>query len=625
MDYKKIGFKAGIEIHQQLDTHKLFCNCPSKITDDVDYLFKRQLSPTHSELGDIDKAALAEAKRKRQFVYTASSDATCMVEADEEPPHNANDEAIDICLTVATLLDSKIVDEIHFMRKIVIDGSNTSGFQRTALVALGGKTDNVGIETMCLEEDAARNLEEDEGVVKYGLDRLGIPLIEIATAPDISSPEHAEEVASRIGRILRATKKVKRGIGTIRQDLNVSIRGGSRVEIKGVQELKSISRILKNEVARQLELLEVKKLLKEREKIGDVKKAEIDNVSDIFSKSKSAIIRKGIDKGGVVMAACLPGFNGLIGGIKSRENRLGKEFAAVAEMAGGGIMHSDELPDYGISTGEVKMLREKLECGEMDAFILSIGKEEVARKCVEEVIFRAVKAFDGVPEEVRKVIADGTTKYMRPMPGAERMYPETDVPPILITEEKIKKIKSSLPEMPEEKISRYEKYGLGSEEARQIVYGDKDDWFEYLVGKYPSEGKSISRILLNVLPEIEKECINKGNIKLEHIDEILKGLKNKMFSKEGVPQILEYYARNPDDSLDNAIKKCGLGAIGDEEIRHEISKIISENESMIKKKGERAIAPLMGIAMKKMRGKADGSLIHKILLEEMEKHNRDKS
>ncbi|RLF32545.1 MAG: Glu-tRNA(Gln) amidotransferase GatDE subunit E, partial [Thermoplasmata archaeon] len=250
MDYTKIGFKAGLEIHQQLDTHKLFCNCQSVITDSVDYSFKRFLRPTQSELGDVDKAALAEAKKNRFFHYSASEKSTCLVEADEEPPHNVNPDAVDICLTIAVLTNAKVVDEIHFMRKIVIDGSNTSGFQRTALIAMNGQIEDVGIQTIALEEDAARKIDEKDKTVNYGLDRLGIPLVEIATDPDIKNPMHAREVAERIGMLLQATGRVKRGLGTIRQDLNISIKDGARVEIKGIQSLSSISRVSEKEVYR---------------------------------------------------------------------------------------------------------------------------------------------------------------------------------------------------------------------------------------------------------------------------------------------------------------------------------------------------------------------------------------
>ncbi|MDD5778700.1 MAG: Glu-tRNA(Gln) amidotransferase subunit GatE [Candidatus Thermoplasmatota archaeon] len=397
MDYAALGFKAGLEIHQQLDTHKLFCACPSVITENVDYTFERELRPTGSELGEVDRAALAEARRQRRFVYRASRAATCLVEADEEPPHAANAEGLEVCLTVATLLGSRVVDEIQFMRKIVIDGSATAGFQRTALVALGGSVDSIGIQTICLEEDAARLLEEREGTVYYGLDRLGIPLIEIVTAPDITSPQEAEEVALRIGRLLRATKKVKRGLGTIRKDLNVSISAGNRVEIKGVQDLRSIPSILEKEVERQLELVAVAEELQKRVSDRDLAGQGSREVTDLFVDTSSRTIGGGLEGGGVVRAVKLPGCAGLLGGVRYPEHRLGNELAGVAEVVGGGVMHSDELPAYGIGEEEVRALAERLECGPRDGFALCVGPEEVVRRALEEVVARAAQARRGCP------------------------------------------------------------------------------------------------------------------------------------------------------------------------------------------------------------------------------------
>ncbi|MEM2508896.1 MAG: Glu-tRNA(Gln) amidotransferase GatDE subunit E, partial [Candidatus Thermoplasmatota archaeon] len=212
MDYKSIGFKAGLEIHQQIDTHKLFCSCPSELSENFEGNFSRRLKATKSEIGKLDRAAIEEEKRGRKFIYHISP-SSCLVEADEEPPHEVNPHAIDFAIAIALLFGAHIFDEIHFMRKVVIDGSNTTGFQRTALIAIDGKIDDVAIETICIEEDAARKIEENEKEVKYSLDRLGIPLIEIATSPTISSPLKAREIAEKIGLILRATKKVKRGIG----------------------------------------------------------------------------------------------------------------------------------------------------------------------------------------------------------------------------------------------------------------------------------------------------------------------------------------------------------------------------------------------------------------------------
>ncbi|MCK4615166.1 MAG: Glu-tRNA(Gln) amidotransferase subunit GatE, partial [Thermoplasmata archaeon] len=234
--------KIGIEIHQQLDTHKLFCSCPSELKELKGTHLVRYLRPTRSELGEVDIAALSEARKALGIRYESGN--TCLVEADEEPPHEVNQEAVEIALGIGRLFHADTVDELHFMRKIVIDGSNTTGFQRTGLVAMNGHLNTskgvVGIDVICLEEDAARKISEKGKEKVYRLDRLGIPLVEVTTKPDIVSGEHAKETASLIGAYLRATGRVKRGLGTIRQDLNVSIPEGARVELKGVQDLRSI-------------------------------------------------------------------------------------------------------------------------------------------------------------------------------------------------------------------------------------------------------------------------------------------------------------------------------------------------------------------------------------------------
>ncbi len=609
MDYKSIGFKAGLEIHQQIDTHKLFCSCPSELSEKIEGKFSRRLKATKSEIGLMDKAAIEEEKRGRKFVYYIPP-SSCLVEADEEPPHEVNQDTIDFAIMVASMFGAKVFDEIHFMRKIVIDGSNTTGFQRTALIAMNGKLDDVNIETICIEEDAARKIEENEKEVKYSLDRLGIPLIEIATSPAISSPLKAREIAQKIGLILRATKKVKRGIGTIRQDLNVSIEGGARVEIKGVQELNDIPKILENEVKRQIELIEASKRLKNLSfdfEIKDVKK--------IFERTSSKFIKKAIENG-VVMAIKLPNFRGILSGILYKEHRLGKELAMHAKMNGGGIIHSDELPNYGISEEEVIKIREELNCGENDAFVISAGNAKIVEKCLRAVFERAKKAGDGVLKEVRKALPDGTSEYMRPLPGAERMYPETDARPIKISKEGIEKIKRMLPEMPDKKIERISScYKLTEEEASQLDMLEKDEIFEEIAEKFGHE-KIVSRILLNIVPQIEKEGYEVGG---RMIEIVLKGLDEKKYAKEGVEKLLAYLARNKNAALEDAIKACGLAYLSEEEVREFVKNVIDERIEFIKEKGENAIQPIMGILMAHLRGKADGATINRILKEELEK------
>ncbi|MCK4714219.1 MAG: Glu-tRNA(Gln) amidotransferase subunit GatE, partial [Candidatus Aenigmarchaeota archaeon] len=240
-DYRKLGLKCGIEIHQQLSTRKLFCDCPSSLDGKPKGEIVRSLRAVAGELGDVDAAALHEVLTGKSFAYQVYPCESCEVELDEEPPHDLNSEALDIAPVVATLLKCDVPDEIHVMRKQVIDGSNTTGFQRTAIVGLDGRIEtpsgDVGVTNLNLEEDACQILGRKDKTVTYGLNRLCIPLIEIGTTPDIRTPEHAKEVAARIGMILRSTGKVMRGLGTIRQDVNVSVRGGARVEIKGAQDL----------------------------------------------------------------------------------------------------------------------------------------------------------------------------------------------------------------------------------------------------------------------------------------------------------------------------------------------------------------------------------------------------
>jgi|TARA_Y100000310_G_C20651310_1_gene799578 Glu-tRNA(Gln) amidotransferase subunit E-like FAD-binding protein len=257
IDYQKLGFKCGLEIHQQLEGKKLFCSCPTSNSQvEANVKFERRLRAVAGETGQVDIAAKHEMKKGKKFVYEADSDDTCLVEYDEEPPKPLNKQALETALKVALLLNAKPVDEIQIMRKTVVDGSNVSGFQRTALIAYDGfiqtSLGKVSIPLICLEEEAAKKLEEGKEFVKYRLDRLGIPLIEIATGTEIQTPEHAKETASMIGMILRSVDGIKRGLGTIRQDVNVSIEKGARVEVKGFQDLKSIPKVINYEIERQL-------------------------------------------------------------------------------------------------------------------------------------------------------------------------------------------------------------------------------------------------------------------------------------------------------------------------------------------------------------------------------------
>ncbi|MDH5623701.1 MAG: Glu-tRNA(Gln) amidotransferase subunit GatE, partial [Candidatus Bathyarchaeota archaeon] len=421
IDYSKIGLKAGLEVHQQLDTAaKLFCSCkPQLFKGEPEVTFLRRLRPTQSELGQVDPAALFEFQKGVKILYEATGETACLVEMDEEPPRDLNREAVEIALIAALMMQAKPVDEIHVMRKTVIDGSNTTGFQRTCVVALNGeiniKGKKVPIQHVSLEEDAARKMGEEARIIRYRIDRLGIPLIEVTTAPVVYSPQEAEETALTIGRILRATGKVRRGLGTIRQDLNISIRDGALIEIKGVQELDLVSRVIENEVQRQLSLLKIRDELKERGVKKENIKEEFVDVTSGFKQTKCKVILKALEQNKQVLAVKLPKFAGLLKRELALGMRLGAEMADIASFWGrvGGIFHTDELPAYGITADEVNQIGRLMKKEPLDAVVFVADTLENATDALKAVAQRAREAVKGVPEETRAANPDGTTRYMR--------------------------------------------------------------------------------------------------------------------------------------------------------------------------------------------------------------------
>ncbi|MGE4275233.1 MAG: Glu-tRNA(Gln) amidotransferase subunit GatE [Candidatus Methanomethylophilaceae archaeon] len=608
---------CGIEIHQQLSTKKLFCSCDSELVESDAKTFFRRLRPTTSEMGEVDRAALMEAAKKMGFRYQAPPGVSCLVEMDDEPPHAADEDAIDTVLTFASMMGSTIVDEIHFMRKLVIDGSNTSGFQRTALVAMGGELQvngrRISIQSICLEEDAARKVETKEGEVTYRLDRLGIPLIEVATGPDIRSPEEAMEVALRIGTLLRATKRVKRGIGTIREDLNISVPGGARIEVKGVQELRLLPLYLETEIVRQNMLIEIKDILLSR----GVKPLELDilEVTDLFRASSSKVVKSALKEKGKVMAVRLPGFAGTLNGNDGRL-RLGAEMAQRARVHGvKGIFHSDELPAYGIETAEVESLRTHLALGDEDAFAICAAPASKARAALEAVIVRANEALLGVPEETRDPMPDGTSRYSRPLPGAARMYPETDVPPIRVDGSRLKRIKDNLPELPEEIAQRLvQEHGINAQQAQQIVRQGYDVIFERIAHEFDLASVAAT-LFLNTFPEMERDGISVQDLDEGLIMESMQLLKQGRFAKEALPSLFREIVKG--SGVNEAIETLGLSALDRDQAVGIIRSMIAERADFVKEKGMASIGPLMGPVMQEMRGKLDGKEASDLLKNEI--------
>lgn len=465
IDYEKIGFKAGLEIHQQLDTNKLFCNCPNILRqDEPDFTIKRKLHAVAGESGEVDIAAKHEAEKEKFFIYEGYN-TTCLVELDEIPPYEINQEALKIALEVAIFLNAKIFPITQIMRKTVIDGSNTSGFQRTILIARDGwivtKTGRVGIQSICLEEDAARIIERKKDSTIYRLDRLGIPLIEIATSPDMQNAEQVKEVALYLGKILRSCK-IKRGIGTIRQDINLSIKNGDRIEIKGFQDPAMMAITINSEIKRQLDLLKEGKRIK---------------------------------------------------------------------------------------------------------------------------------------SEVRNALPEGTTEFLRPMPGADRMYPETDLPLLKISRDLINEVKKTLPQLREDIEKDFEKIGLSEEMIKLLFKQNKIEEFKELLNIL-NEPVLIAKILL-VFP---KEIAAHEKKTTEEIQEILnkdimvfviESMKKKKISREQIKNVLEKIVRGEEINKAIEFKKH-------ENIEEEIMKIIRSKPGL-------SDNAYMGLVMKEFKGRINGN------------------
>ena len=460
IDYEKIGFRCGLEIHQQLETNKLFCNCPSLVNDEnkPDVIVKRRLRVVVGESGEKDIAAEYEKIKNKEFIYESCSSSSCLIELDEEPPLELNKEALMISLEIALLLKCKIVDKINVMRKIVIDGSNPTGFQRTMLIGYDGEINTsrgiVKVESLCLEEEAAKKIRDDENSITYRLDRLGIPLVEIATDASIKDNEHAKETASIIGMILRSTEEVKRGIGSIRQDLNISIKKHPRVEVKGFQELKDIPKAVELEVGRQL--------------------------------------------------------------------------------------------------------KEKTD------------------------------------SHVRYVNKDLSSKYLRPMPGAARMYPETDIENIEITKEMLDSIK--LPELIVEKVLKLEKkYNINDILASEIIKNKID--FEDYISRYKLEPELIAEVLINIPKEFRKR-FNKF-VNKEEINKILDYLNKNLISRNDIINVLL-------DIKENKLNLKNYKKMDIKEIESEVKEIVEKNKEL-------SINALVGIVIKKYRGKLEGKEVFELI------------
>ncbi len=610
---KKIGFMCGIEIHQRLATReKLFCSCPTAVPPSDEKpvgSVKRHQRAVAGELGKIDLSAEYEELKDREFTYNIYDNNACLVEIDEEPPHDLNNDALCIAIAFAKSLKMDIVDEFQTMRKSVVNGSNPSAFQRTMLIGLNGEIETSdGIKTkimkLFLEEESSGIESSSHNAVVYNTDRLGIPLVEIDTDPYIPTPAAAKSVALTIGTMLRVSGSVQRGLGTIRQDVNVSIRGGSRVEIKGMQELDKMDKFIINEITRQQSLLEIKDTLQSI----DAKVHQGMDVTEIFRNTKVKVITGQTEKGGVVIGFRLQGFKGLLGKEVNPERRLGTEISDYAKAAGvNGIIHSDEdMGKYGFSNDELSKLAAALSLGENDAFALIAGQQPHASKAASLAINRAQMCFDGVPLETRGVANTElcTTKFMRPLPTSSRMYPETDVRPIITTAEMLKVAERDAPDIAAERASL--KKQLSNESlASNMIMSPRLGMYKRIVSSCQADPVFVANVLLQKFTELKRSGLDVDYIPESSIIDIFSKYADGTVTKQGIDELLKAASSGTTD-IASAINKRNLARVKGENLAKLISSISSEIKSTEPDKIRRAI-------MSKYRLNVDGSELNELL------------
>jgi len=620
----RIGLKVGLEIHQQLATDKkLFCSCMPTESEEYPIKFSRKLRVAKSELGEYDPTAIFERSKDKTIMYYANPASSCLVEQDEEPPHEVNRKAKEIVLLIASSLKSAIFSEIHVMRKLVIDGSNTSGFQRTMLVAQGGYLDvdgvKIGVQSIGLEEDAARLLSDAVEIREYSLDRLGIPLVEIALEPVSGKPTDIKKIALTIGRLLRATKKVERGLGSIRQDVNVSIQDGSIVEVKGVQKLDQLEKVIEYEAKRQHGLMIIADRLKKIEIERIAKERDVRDVTEIFKNCKSKIIQKALKEGSVVKAIRIRNFAGMFGFEPYEGIRLGKQLGELVRFFGlGGIFHSDELPNYGIDNYEIQEIKKILELKQNDGFLILAGDLQKIDAVVESIIKRIEDAKTGVPAETRAATSTGETIFLRPRPGAARMYPETDIPPLTVTKDELVDAQKKAPKSWKETISDLQKtYQLNAQLAEQIFDSNYFDLFEMICQDKRISPNYAASVLCGIITNLERRGLDAGLLRPTEILNAFQFLADNKVAKESLEMIFEKIMSGDVRSVVDAIEKAAISKMDIRELDNLLTDIVEANLKIIQEDGLRSIDPLMGIAMKTMRGKVDGQIINKILMEKI--------
>ena len=613
-DYSKIGFKSGLEIHQQLLTEKkLFCRCPAgQYNKEYHAEILRHMRPTLSEMGVYDGTALMEFKTKKNIIYHLNRDTVCTYEMDDTPPFLINEDALDIALGIGMLYDCNIIDELHIARKQYLDGSIPTGFQRTAIIALDGKIPykdrTVKIVQMSIEEDSCRE-ENDIGHERvYLTDRLGMPLIETVTEPAMRTPQEVAEVAWVCINLVRSTNKVRRGMGAAREDVNVSVEGGTRIEIKGVPKISDIPLLTYYEAMRQWNLLRLREELKLRGIDTESFKAEVFDITSIIKNPHYQPIVDALESNLKISCVILKGFAGLLnwqtqtGTYFSREisDRV-RVIACLTKIPN--IIHSDIKGDT-ITSSDWQKVKKFVNATDDDTMVVVWGREDDVKTASDEIIIRAREATIGIPSETRQALSDGTNGFERILPGADRMYPDTDLPPQNITQERLDKIKTWLPEKFWERQKWYETLGIQLDVIVELSISPYAMAFKKSVEEWEVNPTTAAVVLIQYPKRLKKEGRDVGVLNNEVLEMILKSYADDELPRDAILSVMRSTIEMglfSDEIIPKPISK--------EQLDLEIKTAHKKLEKLKLRREENKEYVLMGMLMRKLRGRISAVIV----------------
>ncbi|MGB5107087.1 MAG: Glu-tRNA(Gln) amidotransferase subunit GatE [Candidatus Zixiibacteriota bacterium] len=562
--YAALGFKCGLEVHQQLLTkQKLFCRCPAGIfqkPDDYDAEIIRHMRPTLSELGEYDGTALMEFKTRKNIVYRIKDVTACTYDIDDTPPFPMNREALDIAIEIALMLKTNIVGELHVARKQYLDGSIPTGFQRTAIVGIEGtiplKNKTVRIIQISIEEDSCREISDIGHWRVYRTDRLGMPLIETVTYPDMLTPDEAAEAAQYIRFLNRASGKVRVGIGAAREDVNVSITGGTRVEIKGVAHIRWIPELVHNEAYRQRSLLLIKAELAKREldpKTWSISHKELD--ADFLPREQRAIKRVRA-RGWQLLGVNLPKFEGILSYFTQPDRMFADEISdrlkVIACLERPNMLHSEQLHLFG-DEQELVDIRDFLDAEPGDAQIVLWGPPEDMKTALETIEERCKLAMTGVPNETRKSIADGTTIFERVLPGADRMYPDTDSAPISIDDNVIAEVKKALPVSVSDRLAQLREWKVPEDCFEYILRNNLIPLIEVITSECKQTPRFVATMFAHGLKNLQGRKKASVDFNFEKIRQLLLFVEQRNLGNEILKKMLPEVYEHPNMDFDSVL------------------------------------------------------------------------